>query len=257
MESPDKAKRSRGYLGDGYDVESSVGHIRDLPTKAVRVPPKYKGEPWADSVSMSTTASSRYYFVVADKRQQMTELKKLLAGADELFLATDEDREGEAIAWHLFDVLKPKVPVTPHRLSRDHQRRDQRRDGEPARHRHGPGRRAGGTAHPRPHLRLRSLPGAVAQIGQGLSAGRVQSVALRLVVERERERIAFRLGVVLGLDGDAFGAQSDGRRLRGRARRRGRAKLATGKSFDDAGANHGPRRHRARSGEGPSACSCA
>ena len=161
VESPAKAKTIAGYLGRGYVVESSIGHIRDLPQSAADVPAKIKGEPWARLGVDVDNDFTPYYVVSRDKKSHMTKLKGLLKDADELYLATDEDREGEAIAWHLLDELKPKVPVrrmvfheiTPQAISAAVD--------EPPRHRHGPRRGPGGPPHPRPALRLRGLPGAV------------------------------------------------------------------------------------------------
>ena len=191
VESPAKAKTIAGYLGRGYIVESSIGHIRDLPGSASEVPAKYKGEPWAKLGVNVEHEFEPLYVVNADKRQQVQKLKKLLAEADELFLATDEDREGEAIAWHLQEVLKPKVPV--HRMVFNEITKDAIQQA---------------AANPRTlNLRLvdaqetrRILdrlygyevsPVLWKKVMPKLSAGRVQSVATRLVVERERERIAF------------------------------------------------------------------
>ena len=114
VESPAKAKTIAGYLGRGYVVESSIGHIRDLPQSAADVPAKIKGESWARLGVDVDNDFTPYYVVSRDKKSHMTKLKGLLKDASELYLATDEDREGEAIAWHLFDELKPKVPV--HRM---------------------------------------------------------------------------------------------------------------------------------------------
>ncbi|MBE1532891.1 DNA topoisomerase-1 [Actinomadura algeriensis] len=191
VESPAKAKTIAGYLGRGYIVESSIGHIRDLPGSASEVPAKYKGEPWAKLGVNVEHEFEPLYVVNTDKRQQVQKLKKLLAEADELFLATDEDREGEAIAWHLQEVLKPKVPV--HRMVFNEITKDAIRQA---------------AENPRTlNLRLvdaqetrRILdrlygyevsPVLWKKVMPKLSAGRVQSVATRLVVERERERIAF------------------------------------------------------------------
>ena len=110
VESPAKAKTIAGYLGDGFVVESSIGHVRDLPMRASDVPAAYKGEPWAKTGVDVDNDFKPLYVVNADKKQQMANLKRLLKKADVLYLATDEDREGEAIAWHLLEVLNPKVP---------------------------------------------------------------------------------------------------------------------------------------------------
>ncbi|GAA0336002.1 type I DNA topoisomerase [Actinoallomurus spadix] len=191
VESPAKAKTIAGYLGRGYVVESSIGHIRDLPEKAADIPPKYKGELWARLGVNVDHGFEPLYVVNADKKQQVAKLKKLLQEADELYLATDEDREGEAIAWHLREVLKPKVPVRRmvfHEITKD-------------------AIRAAAQSPRELNLKLvdaqetrRILdrlygyevsPVLWKKVMPKLSAGRVQSVATRLIVERERERIAF------------------------------------------------------------------
>ena len=111
VESPAKAKTIAGYLGDDFVVESSIGHIRDLPERAADIPAEDKGKPWAPLGVDVDHDFQPLYIVDPDKKKKVGELKKLLAGSDELLLATDEDREGEAIAWHLLEVLQPKVPV--------------------------------------------------------------------------------------------------------------------------------------------------
>src|SRR4051794_6385551 len=111
VESPAKARTIGGYLGSGYVVESSIGHIRDLPNNAADTPAKIKDKPWGRLAVDVDNDFTPYYVVPRDKKSHITKLKSLLKDADELFLATDEDREGEAIAWHLLDELKPKVPV--------------------------------------------------------------------------------------------------------------------------------------------------
>jgi len=112
VESPSKARTIAGYLGQGYVVESSVGHIRDMPDSAAEIPAKYRGEPWARLGVNVDDNFQALYVVHSDKRQQVAKLKSLLKDADELLLATDEDREGEAIAWHLLEELKPTVPTS-------------------------------------------------------------------------------------------------------------------------------------------------
>ena len=191
VESPAKAKTIAGYLGSGYVVESSIGHIRDLPERAADIPPKFKGEAWARLGVNVDQGFEPLYVVNTDKKQQVAKLKKLLQDADELFLATDEDREGEAIAWHLREVLKPKVPV--HRM---------------VFHEITPDAIRAAARSPR-ELNIKLVdaqetrrildrlygyeisPVLWKKVMPKLSAGRVQSVATRLVVERERERIAF------------------------------------------------------------------
>src|SRR5262249_32218065 len=111
VESPAKARTIAGYLGSDFVVESSVGHIRDLPDSAAEIPEQYKGESWARLGVNVEQGFEPLYVVDSDKKKKVAELKKELKDADELLLATDEDREGEAIAWHLLEVLQPKVPV--------------------------------------------------------------------------------------------------------------------------------------------------
>ena len=156
------------------------------------MPAKYKGEKWARLGVNIDESFEPIYVVSADKKQQMAKLKKLLKNADELVLATDEDREGEAIAWHLLDELKPTVPVKRIVFNEITKEAVQHAIENPREVDTRPGRRPGDAPHPRPPLRLRGQPGALAKVMSGLSAGRVQSVATRLIVERERERIAFR-----------------------------------------------------------------
>ncbi len=202
VESPSKARTIAGYLGQGYVVESSVGHIRDMPDSAAEIPAKYRGEPWA-RLGVNVDDNFEPLFVVhSDKRQQVSKLKSLLKDADELLLATDEDREGEAIAWHLLEELKPKVPtsrmvfheITPEAIARaiaHPQELDQGKvDAYQAR---------------RVLDRLYGYevsPVLWKKVMPKLSAGRVQSVATRLVVDRERERIAFRAAAYSDLEAE-------------------------------------------------------
>ncbi len=237
VESPAKAKTIAGYLtrsandGREYDVEASVGHVRDLAAKASQLPESLRKESWAKYAVNTEDGYIPYYVVHADKKQRITELKKKLANSDELILATDEDREGEAIAWHLLEVLKPKVPVrrmvfheiTEHAIAEALQHtRDldmQLVDAQETR---------------RIVDRLYGYPVSEVlwrKIGrEARSAGRVQSVAVRLVVDRERERIAFRSASYWDLaavfDPESFSAklvEIDAKRI------------ATGKDFDDRG----------------------
>jgi DNA topoisomerase I len=192
VESPSKARTIAGYLGQGYVVESSVGHIRDMPDRAAEIPAKYRGEPWARLGVNVDHNFEPLYVVHSDKRQQVAKLKSLLKDADELLLATDEDREGEAIAWHLLEELKPKVPysrmvfheITPEAIARAIANPRQVDEGlvDAYQARRVLDRLYGYEVSP--VLWKKVMP--------KLSAGRVQSVATRLVVDRERERIAFR-----------------------------------------------------------------
>src|SRR5690606_9960083 len=111
VESPAKAKTISGYLGPGWVVEASLGHIRDLPANAKQVPEKYKKEPWAYLGVNVDADFEPIYIVNPDRAKHVSKLRQRLKEAGELYLATDEDREGEAIAWHLVETLKPKVPV--------------------------------------------------------------------------------------------------------------------------------------------------
>ncbi|GAB2773089.1 type I DNA topoisomerase [Streptomyces daliensis] len=192
VESPAKAKTIKGYLGPGYVVEASVGHIRDLPNGAAEVPAKYKGESWARLGVNVDHDFEPLYVVNSDKKDQVKKLKELLAESDELYLATDEDREGEAIAWHLREVLKPKVPVRRmvfHEITKDAIR-------DAVSNPRDLNQRLVDAQETRRILdRLYGYevsPVLWKKVMPRLSAGRVQSVATRLVVERERERMAFR-----------------------------------------------------------------
>ena len=191
VESPAKAKKIGGILGSGYVVESSVGHIRDLPANASEVPAEHKGKPWASMGVDTENDFEPVYVVNPDKKKTVANLRKLMKDASELVLATDKDREGEAIAWHLLEILKPKVPVRrmvfgeitksaieeaiAHTIDLD----ERLVDAQEAR---------------RILDRLYGYelsPVLWKKVNPGLSAGRVQSVATRVIVERERERMAF------------------------------------------------------------------
>src|SRR4051794_40824894 len=220
VESPAKAKTIAGYLGDGFVVESSVGHIRDLPERAADIPAEYKKEKWA-RLGVNVEEDFRPLYVVdPDKKKKVSELKKLLSGADELLLATDEDREGEAIAWHLYEVLKPKVPVKRMVFHEITKAAINRALGEP---RDIDERLVDAQETRRILDRLYGYeisPVLWKKITRGLSAGRVQSVATRLVVERERERMAFRAAswwdIGATFDPEAFDARLvtvDGKRV--------------------------------------------
>ncbi|TWU35863.1 type I DNA topoisomerase [Novipirellula artificiosorum] len=191
VESPAKARTISKYLGKGYQVEASIGHIRDLPGGAKEVPEKYKKEPWAYLGVNTENDFEPIYIVPADKKKQVNKLKEALKGADNLYLATDEDREGEAISWHLQEILKPKVPV--HRLVFHEITKEAIQTAIES-----PRQIDAGLVDAQETRRIldRLYGYDVSQllwkkVGRGLSAGRVQSVAVRLIVERERERIAF------------------------------------------------------------------
>ena len=210
VESPSKARTIAGYLGQGYVVESSVGHIRDMPDSAAEIPAKYRGEPWARLGVNVDDNFQALYVVHSDKRQQVSKLKSLLKDADELLLATDEDREGEAIAWHLLEELKPTVPtsrmvfheITPEAIARAIANPRQVDDGlvDAYQARRVLDRLYGYEVSP--VLWKKVMP--------KLSAGRVQSVATRLVVDRERDRIAFRAAAYSDLEAE-FATRNHGK----------------------------------------------
>lgn len=238
VESPAKAKTIKGYLGPGYVVEASVGHIRDLPNGAAEVPEKYTGEVRRLGVDVEHDFQP-IYVINADKKAQVKKLKDLLKDSDELFLATDEDREGEAIAWHLQEVLKPKVPVKRmvfHEITKaaiqaavanPRQLNQKLVDAQETR---------------RILDRLYGYevsPVLWKKVMPRLSAGRVQSVATRLVVERERERIAFRSAEYWDLTGTfatgRAGDPSDPSSLVARLQTVDGRRVAQGRDFDSLG----------------------
>ena len=202
VESATKARTIAGYLGSGYRVESSQGHIRDLPNNAKQIPARFKDQRWARDWGVDVDRDfAPLYVVPPESRKTVQTLKRLVKEASELYLATDEDREGEAIAWHLAEVLKPKVPmrrmvfheITPAAIRR-------------------------ALEQPRPidadlvdaQEARRTLDRLVGyglspvlwrKIRRGLSAGRVQSVAVRLIVKRERRRMAFRSAGFWSIEG--------------------------------------------------------
>ncbi|NMO92209.1 type I DNA topoisomerase [Actinomycetospora sp. TBRC 11914] len=200
VESPAKARKIADYLGSSYIVESSRGHIRDLPRGAADVPAKYKGESWARLGVDVDNSFEPLYIVTPDKKSTVTELKDALKEVDELYLATDGDREGEAIAWHLLETLKPKVPVRRmvfHEITEsaiqaaaanprdlDHDLVDAQETRRILDRLYG--------YEVSPVLWKKVMP--------KLSAGRVQSVATRVIVERERERMAFVSASYWGID---------------------------------------------------------
>ncbi|HET6638193.1 MAG TPA: type I DNA topoisomerase [Gemmatimonadota bacterium] len=192
VESPAKARTIERYLGSGFVVEASIGHVRDLPRGAKEVPARFKGEPWARLGVNVDEGFEPIYVTVPGKSEQITRLKRLLEGAETLWLATDEDREGEAISWHLTELLKPRVPVRRlvfHEITREAIERALER----------PRGIDEGLVRAQEARRILDRlygyevsPLLWRKIGPKLSAGRVQSVAVRLVVERERERRRFR-----------------------------------------------------------------
>jgi len=191
VESPAKARKIGSFLGDEYVVEASVGHIRDLPQRAADIPKEFKKFAWAKEGVNIEEEFAPLYVINPDKKSKVAELKELMKDADELILATDEDREGEAIAWHLIEVLRPKIPVRRmvfHEITKDaiQKAAKETRDLDY--------RLVDAQETRRVLDRLygyRLSPVLWKKVMPRISAGRVQSVATRLIVERERERMAF------------------------------------------------------------------
>ena len=191
VESPTKARTLAQYLGDDFIVESSVGHIRDLPSSAAEIPKAYKGKAWARLGVNVDDDFKPLYVVQPAKKAKLKELKAALKNADELLLATDEDREGESISHHLVEILKPKVPVKRmvfHEITRaaileslEHTREIDHNLVQAQEARRIIDRLYGYLVSP---VLWR-------KIASGLSAGRVQSVAIRILVDRERARMRF------------------------------------------------------------------
>jgi len=231
VESPTKARTIRGFLPKSFRVEASMGHVRDLPNNASEIPASAKGQKWAN-LGVNTEADFEPLYVVPkDKKKVVRELKDALKGADQLLLATDEDREGESISWHLLQLLSPKIPVKRmvfHEITKEAigKALDQTRELDME------------LVHAQETRRILDRlvgytlsPLLWKKVAWGLSAGRVQSVAVRLLVQRERARRAFRSGsywdlkAQLELAGNGFEAKLthvDGRRI------------ASGNDFDES-----------------------
>ena len=194
VESPTKARTIRGFLPKDFRVEASMGHVRDLPNNASEIPAAFKGEKWANLGVNTTNDFEPLYVVPKDKKKVVKELKDALKGADQLLLATDEDREGESISWHLLQLLAPKVPAKRmvfHEITKEAIGRalEQTRELDME------------LVHAQETRRILDRlvgytlsPLLWKKVAWGLSAGRVQSVAVRLLVQRERARRAFRSG---------------------------------------------------------------
>ena len=239
VESPAKARTIAGFLGDEFVVESSVGHIRDLPRNAAEVPASHKGEKWARLGIDVDNDFKPLYIVSAQKKDVVKRLKDKLKGATELYLATDEDREGEAIAWHLLETLNPQVPVKRmvfHEITPEAIRRaiEEPRDLD---------RRLVDAQEARRLLdRLYGYevsPVLWKKVLPQLSAGRVQSVATRIVVERERERMAFTAASYWDIKGTFAARQAgddDAPEFGATLVSVDGARVATGRDFDASGA---------------------
>ena len=237
VESPAKAKTIAGFLGGDFVVESSIGHIRDLPRSAADIPESYRGQAWAKLGVDVDNGFTPLYIVAAEKKAHVAKLRALVKEASELYLATDEDREGESIAWHLLEVLKPRVPVKRmvfHEITRQAIERavDESRDLD----------RALVDAQEARRILDRLYGYEVSpvlwkKIMPGLSAGRVQSVATRLIVERERARMRFNSAGYWDLEGTfaKAGATSAADSFTATMVSLDGVRLATGKDFGEDG----------------------
>ena len=232
VESPAKARTISKYLGSKYTVEASIGHIRDLPGGAKEVPAEYKGQPWA---RLGVNVDDNFipiYIVPADKKAQVAKLKQLLKESSELFLATDEDREGEAISWHLCEVLKPKVPVRRlvfHEITEEaiHEALENPRSIDDGLVRAQETRRILDRLYG-----YEVSPLLWKKVRPKLSAGRVQSVAVKMIVEREKQRIAFRAATWWDLIGRF--ATGEGKEFEAELVSVSGRKIPSGKDFDAA-----------------------
>ena len=229
VESPAKAKTLGRFLGNRYRVEASYGHIRDLPESAAEVPKEIKEKDWGRLGVDVDSDFTPYYVVPADKRKQVAHLKTAIKDASELLLATDPDREGESISWHLAQVLKPKIPVRRivfHEITEDAVREALDHPGDVNENLV----RAQESRRILDRLYGYTLsPVLWKKVQTGLSAGRVQSVAVRLIVEREEERRAFRAGVYWDLEAKLKG---EGREFVATLVRVNDQRVASGKDFD-------------------------
>jgi DNA topoisomerase-1 len=239
VESPTKARKLAGYLGSNYIVESSRGHIRDLPRAAADVPAKYKSQPWARLGVNVDEDFEPLYIISPDKKSTVTELKGLLKDVDELYLATDGDREGEAIAWHLLETLKPRIPIKRmvfHEITEQaileaaENPRDLDIDLVDAQETRRILDRLYG---------YEVSPVLWKKVAPKLSAGRVQSVATRIIVQRERDRMAFRSAaywdVVAELDASVSDPKAQPPTFNARLTNVDGQRVATGRDFDSLG----------------------
>jgi DNA topoisomerase-1 len=231
VESPAKAKTLARFLGNEYRIEASYGHVRDLPERASEVPAEIRDKPWGRLGVDTDGEFTPYYVVPADKKKQVAALKAALKDASELVLATDPDREGESISWHLKEILKPKVPVRRivfHEITEEAIR-------EALESQHGLDENMVRAQEGRRILdRLYGYtlsPVLWKKVQTGLSAGRVQSVAVRLLVEREEARRAFRTSSYWDLEAKLA---AGGREFSATLVRVGAERVATGKDFDPA-----------------------
>ena len=231
VESPTKARTIRGFLPKDFRVEASMGHVRDLPNNASEIPAAQKGQKWANLGVNTSEDFEPLYVVPKDKKKVVKELKAALKGVDQLLLATDEDREGESISWHLLQLLAPKVPVKRmvfHEITKEaiSKALDQPRDLDME------------LVHAQETRRILDRlvgytlsPLLWKKVAWGLSAGRVQSVAVRLIVQRERARRAFCSGSYWDLKAKL---EKDGTSFDAKLTKIAGEKIATGSDFDEA-----------------------
>lgn len=237
VESPAKARSLAGFLGTGFEIEASLGHIRDLPQPS-ELPADMKKGPFGKFAVNVDADFEPYYVIDADKKKKVSELKRALKDADELWLATDEDREGEAIAWHLLETLQPRVPVKRmvfHEITREAIQRaaSSTRDIDEALVNAQETRRILDRLYG-----YEVSPVLWRKVRNGLSAGRVQSVATRMVVERERERMMFRAATFWDLEGTFApheGEADADEPFTARLVSLDGTRVATGRDFDDRG----------------------
>ncbi|MDT5021887.1 MAG: topoisomerase [Mycobacterium sp.] len=244
VESPTKARKLAGYLGANYIVESSRGHIRDLPRAAADVPAKYKSQPWARLGVNVDEDFEPLYIISPEKKSTVTELKGLLKDVDELYLATDGDREGEAIAWHLLETLKPRIPI---KRMVFHEITEQAILEAAANPRDLDIDLVDAQETRRILDRLYGYevsPVLWKKVAPKLSAGRVQSVATRIIVQRERDRMAFRSAaywdVVAELDASVSDPKAQPPTFTARLTTVDGLRVATGRDFDSLGAVRKP-----------------
>src|SRR3954451_13948096 len=233
VESPAKARTIERILKSGYEVLASYGHVRDLPESASEIPEEIKKEKWGRLGVDTDNDFKPYYVIPADKRKHVQALKAALKGASQVYLATDPDREGESISWHLKEILKPRVPVKRivfHEITEE-------AINEAVKDAHDLNENLVRAQESRRILdRLYGYtlsPVLWKKVQTGLSAGRVQSVAVRLIVDREEERLAFRAATYWDLDAQLSGG---GRPFTATLGRLGDDRVATGKDFDAGGA---------------------
>jgi DNA topoisomerase-1 len=231
VESPAKAKTISRFLGPNYRVEASFGHVRDLPEKGEDVPEEIRSRPWGRMAVDVEGDFTPYYVIPRDKQRQVATLRAALKGATEILLATDEDREGESISWHLLQILKPKVPIRRivfHEITEEAIREALANPRDVDQH----------LVYAQESRRILDRlygyslsPVLWKKVQGGLSAGRVQSVAVRLLVEREEERRAFRKAEYWGLEATFIGDKIE---FKGQLARVKGQRIAEGRDFDPA-----------------------